>query len=139
DPDTSYCGRAQGSVRPRQSEEPGAAPGRAGDGARDGREAGIGHALPVEAIRAHGDGMALPLIVANEHRARLEVAPRRDGVPGKAVQQAQALPVKAAEGPLLAKSNHSSEQVLAQGCRRTSSERRPPAPAKRIKCKRRDA
>src|SRR5690349_6059148 len=47
--------------------------------------------------RPIGRDYQVPLIVANEHRARLEVAPRRDGVPGKAVQQAQALPVKAAE------------------------------------------
>src|SRR2546430_10860381 len=56
------------------------------------------------------------------------------------VSLSRAFLIKAAEGPLLqTESNHSSEQVLAQGCRRASSERRPPAPAKRIKCKRRDS
>src|SRR5439155_17800512 len=86
DPHTLLIVVARGgcSIRSRQSEEPGAAPGRASDGTRDGREARIGRALPVEAIRRHGDGVALALIVANEHCAGLEAAPRRDGVPGKA-------------------------------------------------------
>jgi hypothetical protein len=44
------------------------------------------------------------------------------GVPGKAVQQPEAFPIKAAEGPLLQpESKHSPEQVLAQGRRRRSS------------------
>ena len=139
DPHTLLIVVARGgcSIRSRQSEEPGAAPGRASDGTRDGREARIGRALPVEAIRRHGDGVALALIVANEHCAGLEAAPRRDGVPGKAVQQAQAFPIKAAEGPLLQpEGNHSPEQVLAQDRRRRSSEHRPPAPPKGITRKR---
>jgi hypothetical protein len=128
------------AVRSRQSEEPGTAPGRAGDGASDGREARIGPALPVEAIRNDSDGMALALIVANEHRAGLEVAPARGGVPGKALQQAQAFPIKAAECPLLQpESKHSPEQVLAQGRKRGSSERCPPAPPKGIDAKRPNA
>jgi hypothetical protein len=84
--------------------------------------------------------MALALIVANEHRAWLKVPPGQDGVPGKAVQQPEAFPIKAAEGTLLqAESKHSPEQVLAQGRTWRSSERRPPAPANGITCKRRDA
>src|SRR5438309_4438588 len=51
--------------------EPGAAPGRAGDGARDRREAGIGGSLPVEALAPDRDGVALAVILANEHRAGL--------------------------------------------------------------------
>jgi hypothetical protein len=43
--------------------------------------------------------MAVALIIANEHRAGLEVAPGQDGMPGKAVQQPEAFPIKAAEGP----------------------------------------
>src|SRR5947209_2789265 len=108
-------------------------PPRAGDGAGDGREAHISRALPVEAVRRYGDGMALALIIANKHRAGLEVAPGQASVPGKAVQQPEALPIKAAECPLLhMESNHSPQQVLAQSCRRRSSEHRPPAPPKGI-------
>src|SRR5499427_9694519 len=43
--------------------------------ARDGGQARISRALPVEAIGDDGDGVALALIVANEHRAGLEAAP----------------------------------------------------------------
>src|SRR6266436_9711491 len=63
------------AVTRRQREEAGSTPGRAGDGAGDGGEARIGRALPVEAIAHDGDGVALALIVAKEHRAGFEPAP----------------------------------------------------------------
>ena len=44
-----------------------AAPGRAGDGTRDRREARVDRPLPIEALAGHGDGMALALVIANEH------------------------------------------------------------------------
>src|SRR5580700_9988169 len=56
-----------------KGEEPRSAPGRAGDGAGDRRQARIGRAQPVEAIAHHRDGVALALILANQHRAGLEV------------------------------------------------------------------
>src|SRR5437762_13529503 len=46
--------------------EPGAAPGRAGDGACDRRQARIGRPHPVEAIVDDGDGVALAVVVANQ-------------------------------------------------------------------------
>src|SRR5258707_3736271 len=70
----SVAGRRCAVTR-RQREEAGSTPGRAGDGAGDGGEARIGRALPVEAIAHDGDGVALALIVAKEHRARIEPAP----------------------------------------------------------------
>src|SRR4029453_3273439 len=57
-----------------EGEEPGATPGRPGDRAGNGREAGISRALPLETILRDGDRMALAVIVANEHRARFEPA-----------------------------------------------------------------
>ena len=64
-----------------QGEEARTAPGGAGDGAGDGGQARISRALPVEAIGDDGDGVALALIVANEHRAGLEAAPGRAAMP----------------------------------------------------------
>src|SRR5271165_4096122 len=103
----------------------------------DGGEARIGGALPVEPLWCDGDGVALALIVANQHRAGLELAPGRAAVARQAVQERQAFAIEAAEGLLLqAPSNHSPQQVLAQACRRRSSEDHTPAPPKHINRKR---
>src|SRR5229473_1841790 len=129
-----YC-CAQGwcAVTSRKGEEPGTTPGRAGDGARDGREARIRRPLPVESIGRDGDGVALALIVANQHRAGFEVAPRRAAVARQTVQKRQAFTIEAAEGLLLnAPADHSPQEVLAQSRRRRSSEDHPPAPPKGI-------
>src|SRR5262249_17385081 len=108
-----------------------------GDGAGDGREAGIGRALPVKSIGCDGDGVALAVIVAKEHRAGFELAPGRAAVARQTLQERQAFPIKAAKGLLLqAPGHHSPEQALAQTRRRRSSEDRPPAPSKGIKRKR---
>src|SRR5262249_54084837 len=64
----------RGAVCWREGKEPRTTPGGAGDGAGDGGQARISGALPVEAIGDDGDGVALTLIVANEHRAGLEAA-----------------------------------------------------------------
>src|SRR6516225_1815851 len=69
------------AVSAREGKEPRTTPGRAGDGAGDGGQARISRALPIEAIADDGDGVALALIVANEHRAGLEAAPWRAAVP----------------------------------------------------------
>jgi hypothetical protein len=67
------------AVSSREGEEPGATPCRAGDGAGNGREAGISRPLPLETMVRDGDGMALAVIVANEHRAGFEPAAGRAG------------------------------------------------------------
>src|SRR5712691_5420338 len=129
--------RALCAVTRRQGEEPGSTPGRAGDGAGDGGEARINRALPVEAIARDGDGVALALIVAKEHRAGFESAPGRAAVARQAVQEPQAFPIKPAEDPFLqTASDHSPQHVLTQTRRRSSSEDDPPAPPKGIKRKR---
>src|SRR5438128_7780480 len=124
------------AVTRRQGEEPGSTPGRAGDGAGDGGEARISRALPVESVGRDGDGMALALIVANEHRAGFEPAPGRAAVARQTVQEGQAFPIEPAEGLLLqTASDHSPQHVLTQTRRRSSSEDNPPAPPKGIKRK----
>jgi hypothetical protein len=65
------------AVTRRQGEEPRPTPGRAGDGAGDGGEASVGRPLPIEAIGRNDDGVALAPIVAHQHRAGLELTPRR--------------------------------------------------------------
>src|SRR5438067_6557326 len=121
----------------REGKEPRTTPGGAGDGAGDGRQARISRALPVEAIGDDGDGVALALIVANEHRAGLEPAPWLAAVPRQAVQEPQGFPIKPAKSPLLqAISDHSPQEVLAQSCWRGSSENHAPVSPKRIKRKR---
>src|SRR5437773_12477601 len=57
-----------------KGEESGTTPGRAGDGAGDSGETGIGRAPPLETIGCDGDSVALAVILANEHRARFELA-----------------------------------------------------------------
>src|SRR5438876_2166270 len=127
----------RGAVSSREGKEPRTTPGGAGDGAGDGGQARISRALPVEAIGDDGDGVALALIVANEHRAGLEAAPWRAAVPRQPVQEPQAFPIKPAKGPLLqAISDHSPQQVLAQICWRGSSEDHAPVSPKRVKRKR---
>src|SRR6516162_6109664 len=127
----------RGAVCWREGKEPRTTPGGAGDGAGDGGQARISRALPVEAIGDDGDAVALALIVANEHRAGLEAAPWRAAVPRQPVQEPQAFPIKPAKGLLLqAISDHSPQQVLAQICRRGSSEDHAPVAPKRVKRKR---
>src|SRR6516165_3845597 len=120
-----------------EGKEPRTTPGGAGDGAGDGGQARLSRALPVEAIGDDGDGVALALIVANEHRAGLEAAPWRAAVPRQPVQEPQAFPIKPAKGPLLqAISDHSHQEVLAQICWRGSSEDHAPVSPKRVTRKR---
>src|SRR5438128_11525209 len=71
----------RGAVSSREGKEPRTTPGGAGDGAGDGGQARISRALPVEAIGDDGDGVALGVRLANEHRAGLEAAPWRAAVP----------------------------------------------------------
>src|SRR5439155_14694921 len=82
------------AVSSREGEEPGTTPGGAGDGAGDRGEARIGRALPVEAIGCDGDGVALASIVANQHRAGLELAPGGAAVARQTVQEPQAFPIE---------------------------------------------
>src|SRR5947208_11929698 len=126
-----------GAVCSREGKERRTTPRGAGDGAGDGGQARISRALPVEAIGDDGDGVALALIVANEHRAGLEAAPWRAAVPRQPVQEPQAFAIKSPKGPLLqAISDHSPQQVLAQICWRGSSEDHAPVAPKRVKRKR---
>src|SRR2546430_11280826 len=92
--------RRRCAVASRQGEEPGTTPGGASDGAGDGREARISRALPVKAIGRDGDGVALAVIVANEHRAGVELAPGRAALACQNVPESQAFPVNASEGLL---------------------------------------
>src|SRR5262249_61560475 len=113
------------------------ASGGGGEGAGGGGQARISRALQVEAMGDDGDGVALALIVATEHRAGLEAAPWRAAVPRQPVQEPQALPIKPAKGPLLqAISDHSPQEVLAHICWRGSSEDHAPVSPKRVKRKR---
>src|SRR5919197_5941275 len=84
---------SRGGVSWREGKEPRTTPGGAGDGAGDGGQARISHALPVEAIADDSDGVSLALIVANEHRAGLEAAPGRAAMPRQSVQEPQAFPI----------------------------------------------
>src|SRR5260370_9956206 len=123
------CG---GAVSSREGKEPRTTPGGAGDGAGDGGQPRISGALPVEAIGDDDNGVALALIVANEHGAGLEAAPWRAAVPRQPVQDPQAFPIKPAKGPLLqAISDHSPQEVLAQSCWRGSSPDNPPGSPQR--------
>jgi hypothetical protein len=73
-----FIAARRSALSSRQREEAGTTPGGAGDGAGDGGEAGIGRALPIEAIGYGRDGVAQALIVAHQHRPGLS---RRRGEP----------------------------------------------------------
>jgi hypothetical protein len=123
-----------------QGEEPGAAPGRAGNGARNRREARIRRPLPIEALAGDRDGVALALILANQHRSWFEVATRWATLSRQAVQERQAVSIEAAEGLFLdSAGDHSPQQVFAQTRRRRSCEHDLPAAPNAIQGKRPDA
>src|SRR6516162_9280414 len=89
----------------------------AGDGAGDGGQARISRALPVEAVGDDGDGVALAVIVANEHRAGLEAARWRAAVSRPSGKEPQAFSVMTTKGLLLQEiSDHTPQEVLAQSC-----------------------
>jgi hypothetical protein len=50
------------------------------------------------------------VIVANEHRAGFELAPRRATVASQTIQEPQAFPIEAAEGLLLQTPSHHSPE-----------------------------
>ena len=126
-------------LRP-QSEKPGAAPGRAGNGARDRRQARIGGSLPVEALTPDRDGVALALVLANQHRAGFELSTARAALAREAVKESQTVVIKTAEGPLLqTPGDHATKQVPAQTRWRCTSEFCPPTSPKCIERKRADA
>src|SRR5262249_3990858 len=77
----------------RQSEEPGATPGRSGNRTGDGGEARIDRTLPVEAIGRDGDSVALALIIAHQHGAGLQPAPGRTAVARQTVSEPPAFPI----------------------------------------------
>src|SRR6516165_12112553 len=116
-----------------QGEEAGAAPGRAGDVAGDGRQACICRSLPLEALAPDRDGVALALVIANEHRAGFKLASARVATSREAVQKPQTVAVKAAEGPLLdVQGDHATEKARAQARRRRAAETRSPHPPQPI-------
>jgi len=92
------AGQRLGAVRPK-GEESGTTPGRAGDRAGDGRETGVGRALPLKSIGCDGDGVALTVIVANEHRAGFEPAPGRAAVARQAVLRTLGFPDQGRQRP----------------------------------------
>src|SRR3954466_7985580 len=106
-----------------QREKPGPAPGRAGDGAGDCRQTGVGGPLPVKPLARDRDGVTLPAILANQHRPGLEVAAAPATLSRQAVQEPQAVAIEAAERALLqVPSDHAAKEVLAQTCRGYASE-----------------
>ena len=84
-----------------QGKEARSTPGRAGDGASDRGEAPICDSLPVEAVADGGDGVAPALILANEDGPRFELARWQAVVSREALQEPQAVAIKAAKSSLL--------------------------------------
>ena len=132
---TLICGFALAAVigAAKETEKSGPAPSRAGDRACNRGKAGIGSSLPIEAIRPDGDGVALSVIVADQHRSDFELPRPGAGLTCQTVEKLKALTIEAAEGGLLHSArHHSGQQVLAESRRRRSSEHQPPAAPKRI-------
>src|SRR6266496_3769773 len=106
-----------------QGEEPRAAPGRAGDRAGDCRQARIRRSLPVETLARDRDGVALSLILANQHGAGFELPTAGAALAREAVQERQAVAIKTPEGLLLQPhGDHAREQIFAQTRRRLAAE-----------------
>ena len=123
-----------------QGKEARPTPGRTGDGACDRGEAGIGGSLPLEAVADSRDGVALALILANEHGPRFELATWRALMSREALQEPQADAIKAAKRSLLQpRCNDPTQQILAQTAGGHSSEHQPPLPPQRVEPQRTDA
>ena len=123
-----------------QGKEARSTPGRAGDGASDRGEAPICDSLPVEAVADGRDGVAPALILANEDGPGFELARWRAVVSREALQEPQAVAIKAAKSSLLQpRGNHPTQQVLAQAGGGHPSEHQPPLPPQRVDLQRTDA
>ena len=84
--------------------------------------------------------MAPALILANEHDPGFELAPWRALMSREALQEPQAVAIKATKSALLqARGKHATQQVLAQSDRGHPSEHQSPLPPQRIAPQRTDA
>jgi hypothetical protein len=117
------------AVRSREGEEPGATPCRAGDGAGNGREAGISRPLPLETMVRDGDGMALAVIVANEHRAGFEPAAGRAGAARQTLQTSSGFHDQGRQRPVPAGARPAFAPTGSCSNRQAAFARRPPANA----------
>src|SRR5215207_5314992 len=137
-----------------QAEEAWPVPVRAGDGARDLREAAVGGAVPGEAVRDHDDPVQGAGMLAHELGAGLERTPlweRRDrrheparglvarGTPrfalaGDLVEEAQGRAIEVTIGiGLDAVGDDAQEKRAGKVRRRAGAEELAPAPPKRVK------
>jgi hypothetical protein len=79
-------------------------------------------------------------IFANEHGPGFQLPTWRAFVSCQALQEPEAVAIKATEGSLLqARGNHPTQQVFAQTGRRHSSEHQPPLSPQGVEAKRTDA
>ena len=89
---------------------------------------------------ASRDDVAPALILANEHGPGFKLATWRALVSREALQEPQAVAIKAAKSSLLqARGEHATQQVLAQTGRGHPSEHQPPLSPQRIEPERTDA
>src|SRR6266566_6187462 len=87
-----------------QAKKPWAVPCGSGDRSGDGRQAGVGRALPGKPLGDHRHGVARTLIFADQDRAGLEPSVElRSRLPAarQSVEKFLGLTIEAAEGPLL--------------------------------------
>ena len=116
-----------------QRKEARPAPGRASDGARNRRQAGICGSLPLKAVADGRDSVAATLILANEHGPGLELSPWQVLLSCEALQEPQAVAIETAKSSLLeARNNHATKQVLAQTGGGRAPKFQPPMPLQRI-------
>src|SRR5258708_2288779 len=83
----SRLGRAVACASATQTEEAGAVPRRAGDGAGDGGEARIGLLVPGKAARHDRDLVQNALVLAHHRGADLETPDRLGATPGQPVEK----------------------------------------------------
>src|ERR1700730_8801149 len=97
-----------------QAKEAGPVPGRSGDPARDGREAGMDLSLPMKAARHDHDLMQRAAMLADHDGPDLEMPDRLAPAPGQPIQELAGTGVELAE-PLLLE----LMRTWGQACRAT--------------------
>src|ERR1700732_5281778 len=119
-----------------QAKEAGPVPGRSGDPARDGREAGMDLSLPMKAARHDHDLMQRAAMLADHDGPDLELPDRLAPAPGQPIPEPGGAGVEVPE-PLLLEliGNHAGEHVARQCRGRIAAGHGPPERPKFVEAK----
>ena len=123
-----------------QTKEAGSVPGRSGDAARDGREAGMDLPLPTKAARHDHDLVQRAAMLAHDHGSGFEMPDRLAPALGQPIQELARADSELAEPLLLdVMCDYAGEHVARQCPWRVAAGHRPPERPKFVEAKASDA